>query len=668
MQNLKIDDLLSYRFLSGLEYSPTGERACFIVHQADLEANGYCSNLWIYDTREDRCFQLTAFDQEKGFIWLDDGEHILFAGARDPKIKEKQEAGEDLTVFYQISIRGGEAREAFRLPFVVKSIKQLDDNRFLFTAAHNPARPVLDTLPEEERDRELQRRREEQDYRVLEEIPFWSNGEGFVSLDRNRVYIFHRAVGSWRPLTGAGLQVKYIGLNDSRTRAVLVAHTYEGKMEPANSLYLLDLAADTVKQLTPPGVFIYDDAHFINEDTIVARGKTTGRYGLYENAQFYLVDPASGVQRPLTPGFDRSTGNWINSDCRYGAGEQVRAAGGCLYFITTEGGGACLNRLDGRGRLERLTGAEGTVDTFAVHEGKILFIGQRGLQLQELYRLEGNREHQLTHFNYWVQAERSLALPEPLSVETAPGVAVDGWVIKPAGWREGLRYPAILNIHGGPKTAYGAVFFHEMQYWAGEGFFVFFCNPRGSDGKGNAFADIRGKYGTIDYDDIMAFTGAVLERYPSIDQDRVGVTGGSYGGFMTNWIIGHTGRFRAAASQRSIANWVSMGFTSDIGYYSVTDHLGATPWSDIDKIWAQSPLKYADRVRTPTLFIHSDEDYRCWLAEGLQMFTALKFHGVEARLCLFKGENHELSRSGRPRQRIRRLAEITEWFKRHLLA
>ncbi|MDD4078523.1 MAG: S9 family peptidase, partial [Eubacteriales bacterium] len=224
----------------------------------------------------------------------------------------------------------------------------------------------------------------------------------------------------------------------------------------------------------------------------------------------------------------------------------------------------------------------------------------------------------------------------------------------------------ILDIHGGPKTVYGEVFFHEMQYWANAGYFVFFCNPRGSDGRGNEFADIRGKYGTIDYDDLMAFTDAVLAKYPGIDQERVGVTGGSYGGFMTNWIIGHTDRFRAAASQRSIANWVSMGFTSDIGFYFEEDQVSTTPWQDIDKVWWHSPLKYADKVSTPTLFIHSEEDYRCWLAEGLQMFTALKYFGVEARLCMFRGETHELSRSGKPKHRIRRLREITDWFDKHL--
>ena len=205
-----------------------------------------------------------------------------------------------------------------------------------------------------------------------------------------------------------------------------------------------------------------------------------------------------------------------------------------------------------------------------------------------------------------------------------------------------------------------------MQYWASEGYFVFFCNPRGSDGRGNEFADLRGKYGTVDYSDLMEFADNVLEKYPQIDQKKVCETGGSYGGFMTNWIIGHTDRFAAAVSQRSISHWISKCLTTDIGYYHNMDAMQSTPWTDFDKMWGFSPLKYADKCTTPTLFIHSGEDYRCWQSEGIQMFTALKYHGCEARLCYFKGENHELSRSGKPKHRIRRLKEITEWFDAHV--
>ncbi len=241
-----------------------------------------------------------------------------------------------------------------------------------------------------------------------------------------------------------------------------------------------------------------------------------------------------------------------------------------------------------------------------------------------------------------------------------------GYVLYPKDFDPNKTYPGILDIHGGPKTVYGTVFYHEMQLWASEGYFVFYANPHGSDGASNEFADIRGKYGTIDYDDLMRFVDQVLTDIPQLDASRLGVTGGSYGGFMTNWIIGHTNRFRAAASQRSISNWISFSQTSDIGPYFTADQQGATMDGDVEKLWFHSPLKYAKNVTTPTLFIHSDEDYRCPLSEGVQMLNALLDRDIEARMCVFHGENHDLSRSGKPQHRVRRLTEITNWMNDHL--
>ena len=193
---------------------------------------------------------------------------------------------------------------------------------------------------------------------------------------------------------------------------------------------------------------------------------------------------------------------------------------------------------------------------------------------------------------------------------------------------------------------------------------MFFCNHRGSDGYGDAFADLRLKYGTIDYEDIMEFTDHILAQNPQIDPLRLGVTGGSYGGYMTNWIITHTHRFAAAASQRSIADWISDFGTSGISYDDDL-HQGGKPWDHMEKMCDHSPLKYADFCRTPTLFIHSFEDYTCAVSQAMEMFTALKVLNVEARACLFKGENHELSRSGKPMHRFKRLREITDWMNQH---
>ncbi|MDV3277409.1 MAG: prolyl oligopeptidase family serine peptidase [Nitrososphaerales archaeon] len=191
-------------------------------------------------------------------------------------------------------------------------------------------------------------------------------------------------------------------------------------------------------------------------------------------------------------------------------------------------------------------------------------------------------------------------------------------------------------------------------------------NPRGSDGYSERFADIRGMYGTRDYDDLLEGLDYVLKRYPQIDGSRLGIAGGSYGGYMTNWAIGHTDRFKAAVTDRSIASWVSMWGVSDIGPHFTSDQIGGDPWNAEERLLADSPLRYAPNVKTPLLVVHSMEDYRCPLPEGVQFFTALKILGKEAEMVLFPGENHDLSRVGKPKHRVARLEHYLRWFDMHL--
>ena len=302
---------------------------------------------------------------------------------------------------------------------------------------------------------------------------------------------------------------------------------------------------------------------------------------------------------------------------------------------------------------------------YGVYEHPTFFVvDEKGEENLGRYDRRVNSEVVADCFSGSVTGQRMVG--ETLYFLNTDGVDIDGFVMKPVGYEPGKRYPGILHIHGGPKMVFGPGFHHEMQLWAASGFFVCYCNPRGSCGKGNAFADLQGKYGEVDFRDLMEFTDEVLRRYPEIDADRMGVAGGSYGGFMTNWVIGHTDRFRCAVSQRSIANYVGDYLLSDIGYYYVPDQQLGTIWEHPERLWKASPLTYADRVKTPTLFIHADKDYRCTLANGLEMFAALKLHGVESKLCMFYGENHGLSREGKPSNRISRLSEILHWMEEHL--
>lgn len=664
MKNLQLDDFTSYKSLSGIKFSPDGKKLAFVLHEMDVEENDYLSNIHIYDLETNQSFKLTSGNKERSFLFKDENT-LLFPALRDKKDKARKEKAEEFTAYYEISLLGGEAKKAFEVPLNVSKLEILDEDNLVVTGEYDHNKPKLEGLSQEEKEKALKDMKEEEDYIVLDEIPFWFNGQGFTNKKRNRLYIYNLKEKTLSPITDEFTNVEGFELSEDKSKIILIANSFMDKMSIKSDLYIYHIEDEKLEKITHDEFFSYSYAAFLG-DSIVFTGSHMERYGLNENDDIYIMDQKGNVKVISPKNFDYSLWNSVNSDVRYGRNTSRKVDGKYLYFITTEYDSSYINRIDKNGNLEKLTVEKGSVDGFDVLDGNIVFIGLRGLKLQELYRLDNFKEEQLTHFNQWVIEERKLSTPEKISFKTDGGITIEGWVLKPVDFDESKKYPGILDIHGGPKTVYGEVFFHEMQYWANEGYVVFFCNPRGSDGRGDEFADIRGKYGTIDYEDIMKFTDVVLENCPYIDEDRLGVTGGSYGGFMTNWIIGHTNRFKAAASQRSISNWISKFGTTDIGYFFVDDQQDATPWDNVDKLWFHSPLKYADKVMTPTLFIHSEEDYRCWLVEAIQMFTALKYHGVESRLCIFKGENHELSRSGKPKHRIRRLKEITNWFNRFL--
>lgn len=665
MENLKLDDFTKYKFLSGIKLSPSGKSVGFVLHHMDVEENKYLSNIYVYDVEKKSYLKLTSLDEERSFIFKDQ-DTLLFPAIRDKKDKDRKENGELFTVYYEISLNGGEANKSFEIPLSVTSLEILDQNTLLLTALYDHNRPKLEGLSEEEKNKVMKKMKEDKDYEVLDEIPFWLNGQGFTNKIRNRLYLYNIKEKKITPITDEFTHVDSYKMNEDKSMVVIVTSSFTDKMQTKSDLHLYDIRNNYLEKISELEPFSYTYADFLG-DKIIFAGHDMKSFGINENPRFYLMDTQGyNTIKISKEDFDYSIWNSVGSDCRYGGNSSMKVDGEYLYFSTTEWNSSYINRIDKEGNIEKLTEGKGSIDGFDVLNGKIHFIGLRELKLQELYTLEEKEEVQLTTFNQWITEEKKLSSPERLTFETSEGIVIEGWIMKPVDFKEEESYPAILNIHGGPKTVYGEIFYHEMQYWANEGYAVFFCNPRGSDGRGNEFADIRGKYGTIDYEDLMKFTDLVIEKYPFIDRERIGVTGGSYGGFMTNWIIGHTNRFKAAASQRSISNWISKFGTTDIGYYFVDDQQSATPWSDYEKLWFHSPMKYADNVTTPTLFIHSEEDYRCWLPEGIQMFTSLKYHGVESRLCMFRGENHELSRSGKPKHRIRRLEEITNWFNKYL--
>ncbi len=270
--------------------------------------------------------------------------------------------------------------------------------------------------------------------------------------------------------------------------------------------------------------------------------------------------------------------------------------------------------------------------------------------------------HQLSQFNPSAAA-REL---EHIQI-TRDGFTIEGWLMQPLEVKRGKKYPVVLNVHGGPATAWGYAYMNEFQTLAAAGYAVAFCNIRGSTGYGDAqTAGIRGDYLNGDFDDLMAFLDACLEKHTFLDAKRTAIVGGSYGGLMVNWAIGHTKRFKAAITDRSICNWISFYGTSDIGYRFVPRELRGQVPHNFEALWQKSPLKYVKNVKTPCLILHSEEDHRCPIEQAEQWFVALKTLNVPTRFVRVPGESHELSRGGRPDRRVFRLNEYLAWLEQHL--
>ncbi|SFT99331.1 S9 family peptidase [Arthrobacter sp. ov118] len=274
--------------------------------------------------------------------------------------------------------------------------------------------------------------------------------------------------------------------------------------------------------------------------------------------------------------------------------------------------------------------------------------------------LDRGQLRRLTDFSAPLRTIASISEPQELTLPSADGYPVHGWLVKPAGPGP---HPMLLNIHGGPFAQFSAALFDEAQVYAGAGYAVLMCNPRGSAGYGQSHGrSIKERMGTVDMQDVLAFLDGAGEKFDDLDAENVGIMGGSYGGYLTAWTISHDHRFRAAIVERGFLDPVSFTGSSDIGWFFGGEYTGPTA----EQMAAQSPMARVDKVRTPSLVIHSEEDLRCPVEQGQRYFTALKQLGIETGLLVFPGENHELSRSGTPHHRKQRFDEILKWWARYL--
>ncbi|HEX8722211.1 MAG TPA: S9 family peptidase [Pyrinomonadaceae bacterium] len=387
----------------------------------------------------------------------------------------------------------------------------------------------------------------------------------------------------------------------------------------------------------------------------------TGRIRERDHPKIFLAPSAGGApSRNVAPQLDLIPGGLAWAE-----------AGRALYFETGVKGETHLFRVEVKdGGIRQVTKGARAVRFADISNDsrRVVYAANDFQHLDDLYAadIDGSNERRLTGLNAKLWPGLRLASVERMTYKGADGWDVDGFLVRPVGWREGQKYPMILNIHGGPAGQYGVDWFHEFQVYAARGWAVFYTNPRGSTGYGQKFErGIEGEWGRNDYTDVMNGVEEVLRRNPWIDRERLGVTGGSYGGYLTNWIVGHTNMFKAAVTLRSVVNFVSDEGTRD-GAYGHKDDFGGDLFEKFDLYWERSPLKYAMNVKTPILILHSDNDFRVPLEQAEQWFRALKHFGAPAEFVIFPRENHNLTRTGEPKHLVESLNWQLYWFDRYL--
>ena len=643
---VEIRDLLTFRFPENLQYSTKGTYLAFQVAQANEKKNSYDRDVWL--VRDGKAKQLTATLNTSIVGWDDDTTLIVTRSTPD------DEPG--VTNLYRLDVNGGEAQKWISLPFVLKGLKKVANNVYVAAGFIDANDPDAYKDNAETRKKKLEALKAEEDYHVVDEVPYWFNGAGYINKKRTALF----TVRTGKETTVKRITAPKFDMGEMVVEGKTVffnGNLRDNKRSMFDKLYAFNTETGKTETLygrNDHGI----GGLFVLKGELYFQATDMKTYGINETGKIsHLVDKK--IVAVKDPERQLHSGGAV--DISLGGGSQSKVYNNAYYTLATNEDHIEIWKFDSAMRKTVLFDEQGAVFFMDAANKKIAFARATESSLMEVYEMDTDGKNVVRLTNKYVA--------KPHRIDYTSGEDnLHGWVLLPQNFDTKKKYPAVLDIHGGPRAVYTNAFFHEMQVWASKGYVVFFTNIRGSDGRGDEFADIRDKYGSVDFDNLMDFTDAVLAKYPNIDPKRVCETGGSYGGFMTNWIIGHTDRFCCAASQRSIANWVSFTFISDIGLYFGPDQCGAKGlFGDVNTefLWNHSPLKYAENVKTPTLFIHSDEDFRCPLPEGMQMMQALAVRDIETRLVIFKGENHELSRGGKPVHRIRRLDEITGWFEKH---
>ena len=655
-RKLTIEDLSKLVSVTQPVLAPNQKEAVFVRTHMDEKENTYQANLWHVDLESNEVTQWThGKEKVSSPAYSADGKQLAFLSSRDEKNQ-----------LYILSTKGGESRKVTTFDKGVSSFLWSPcDKKIWFSASVKDGKSFTD-----EPDKDEKKKPEPV---VVDKMKYKMDGAGLLPQDTNKhIGFINLNTDEVTQFTEGNHQYGLQAVSHNGKNIVFSVNRSENQdFEFRQALYLADVESKEETVIMEEDGY-FGGATFSSDDKLVAFVGSESAYRNATHTELYVFDVESGTRQILTEGLDAPVGDYVVADHQQGASalDVVWTKDNHLYFQVSVMGDVRLYAASLEGEMYPATGEDEHVygyDVAKTGEFALLTVSN-STHVGELYlqTIATGERKALTTFNKEFEKEVGLIQPETIVYKGAKDWDVHGWLMKPSGFVEGEKYPLIVDIHGGPHAMFANTFFHEMQLLAAQGYGVLYVNPRGSHGYSQLFVDdVRGDYGGGDYEDIMAGVDHVIAEHTWIDENRLGVTGGSYGGFMTNWIVGHNNRFKAAVTQRSISNWVSFLGVSDIGYYFSDWQIGAD-MTDVEKLWKHSPLKYAKNVETPLLILHSEKDFRCPIEQAEQLYITLKQMKKETRFVRFPDADHNLSRTGLPNLRYARLEQITGWFNKYL--
>lgn len=661
-RKITIDDLLSLKWITDPQVSPDGTRVLFVQKIADREGDTYRSHLWVASLDGGGARQFTAGSHQDSVPrWSPDGAWIAFLSDRGAATGGEPGAKKPKQI-YVIPPDGGEAHQVTAGSNNPSDLAWSPDGRTIAFVG-KPDQPKVDKT----------------DVKVITRVRYKFDGEGYWDGRYKHVFTVPAAGGEIRQVTSGDFDhIDPAWSPDGRALACISNRSSEADFTNVTDVWVFPVSGGDPRCLTPSAGPSSQPA-WSPDGSLIAYLGHDNSYMSATNTGLWIVPSAGGVARNVTAEFDRSLGHHILTDMRAHpkvGGPLWAADGRRVFVLIAEGAANHLGVVDIQtGTVTALTSARREIYGWGFSKTREadVIASSDPLTPGDLWsvRISGTqvREQRLTSVNQELLDGVALSIPERFMYKGADAWPVEAWVMRPVEFLEDRRYPTVLQIHGGPHGAYGEAFFHEFQLLAAQGFAVVYTNPRGSQGYGQLFtAATHHDWGGKDYEDIMRGLDAAIARFPFIDSERLGVAGGSYGGFMTNWVIGHTDRFKAAVTMRSISNHLSQWGTSDLAYMKGFWEFPGDPWEASTWYWERSPLAYVANIRTPLLILHSEMDLRCPIGEGEQLFAALKKLRREVVFVRFPHESHDLSRIGKPAHRVERLRLIVSWLVDHMVS